>query len=53
MNLIKEPLEVDFYTSGNSLTNEDHKRVSDYIRKNKKVKSTAKPSKRGRTKTTA
>ena len=41
MGLIKEPLDVDFYCDGRQMTDEDQKRVSDYIkmkneRKNKR-----------------
>ena len=38
MGLIKEPLNVDFYTTGQQITEEDQKRVSDYIKKRIKEK---------------
>jgi len=38
MGLIKEPLDVDFYFSGKEMTDEDHKRVSDYIKQQKERK---------------
>lgn len=38
MGLIKEPLHVDFYTTGKQMTEEDQKRVSEYIKKQKEVK---------------
>jgi hypothetical protein len=39
MGLIKEPLNIDFYTTGRQMTDEDQKRVSDYIRKKKALKN--------------
>ena len=33
MGLINEPLDVDFYVTGNQMTDEDQKRVSDYLKK--------------------
>lgn len=38
MGLIKEPLNVDFYTTGQQMTEEDQKRVSEYIKKKKELK---------------
>lgn len=38
MGLIKEPLEVDFYTTGQEMSDEDQKRVSEYIKKQKGLK---------------
>ncbi len=38
MGLIKEPLNVDFYFDGRQMTDEDHKRVSDFIAKEKEKK---------------
>lgn len=40
MGLIKEPLHVDFYTTGKQMTEADQKRVTEYIRKKKKLKKT-------------
>ena len=42
MGLIKEPLHVDFYTTGKQMTEEDQKRVTDYIRKEKELKKAKK-----------
>ena len=41
MGLIKEPLDVDFYVTGKEMTDDDQKRVSDFI---KRQKSKKKPS---------
>ena len=38
MGLIKEPLNVDFYTTGKQMTEEDQKRVSAYINRKKELK---------------
>ena len=38
MGLIKEPLNVDFYTTGKQMSEEDQKRVSAYIEKKKELK---------------
>ena len=38
MGLIKEPLNVDFYTTGRQMSEEDQKRVSEYIKKQKELK---------------
>lgn len=38
MGLIKEPSHVDFYTTGKQMTEEDQKRVSEYIKKKKELK---------------
>lgn len=38
MGLIKEPLNVDFYTTGKQMNEEDQKRVSEYIKKKKELK---------------
>ncbi len=38
MGLIKEPINVDFYTTGQQMTKEDQDRVSDYIKKQKELK---------------
>ena len=38
MGLVKGPLNVDFYTTGRQMTQEDQKRVSEYIKKKKELK---------------
>jgi hypothetical protein len=38
MGLIEEPLNVDFYFDGRQMTNEDRKRVSELIVKQKELK---------------
>jgi len=38
MGLIKEPLNVDFYFEDKEMTEEDQKRVSDYINRQKNKK---------------
>jgi hypothetical protein len=38
MGLIKEPPNIDFYTTGKQLTEGDQKRVSDYIKRKKALK---------------
>ena len=35
MGLIKEPLNLDFYTDGKEMTDKDQKRVNDYIKRKK------------------
>ena len=35
MGLIKEPLDVDFYLTGKEMTDDDQKRVSDYLKQQK------------------
>ena len=35
MGLIREPLNVDFYCDGRQMTEDDHKRVSDFIKADK------------------
>ena len=37
MGLIKEPLNVDFYFVGKQMTDEDQKRVSEYIKQQKDI----------------
>ena len=47
MGLIKEPLKVDFYFDSRQMTEEDQKRVSEFIAKQKVLKqrgSRVKPS---------
>ena len=34
MQLVKEPLDVDFYCPGQQMIEEDHKRVSAFFKKN-------------------
>ncbi len=48
MGLIKEPLNVDFYTTGKQMTEEDQKRVSDYLKKKNEVKKKKLPKKIGK-----
>jgi hypothetical protein len=36
MGLIKEPIEVDFYVDPRPLTKEEEKRISDFIKADKK-----------------
>jgi hypothetical protein len=38
MGLVKEPLNVDFYFDGRQMTEEDQKRVSEFIARQKRVK---------------
>lgn len=38
MGLIKEPLNVDFYVTGQEMTDEDQKRVSEYLKQKKAKK---------------
>ena len=38
MGLIKELLDVDFYFNGKQMTDDDQKRVSEYIRQQKTMK---------------
>ncbi len=35
MGLIKEPINVNFYTTGKQMTDEDQKRVSEYLQREK------------------
>lgn len=50
MGLIKEPIGVDFYTTGKEMSAEDQRRVSEYLRakkarkKRKQTKSESKES---------
>jgi hypothetical protein len=53
MGLIKEPLNVDFYVSGKEMTDEDHKRVSHYIRKQQDIKKAIKVKGKGASKQNA
>jgi len=53
MRLIKEPLDVDFYFSGKEMTEEDHKRVSDYIKQQKGKKKAIKSKSKGASKQNA
>jgi hypothetical protein len=39
MKILKEPLNIDFYTTGQQMTDEDQKRVSDFIKGQKEKKS--------------
>ena len=48
MGLIKEPLHVDFYTTGKQMTEEDQKRVSEYIKKQREVKQKKQLKKRNK-----
>jgi hypothetical protein len=41
MGLIKEPLDVDFYVTGQEMTIEDQKRVSYHIKQQKDKKKAA------------
>jgi hypothetical protein len=36
MGLIKEPIEIDFYVDPRPLTKEEEKRISDFIKADKK-----------------
>ncbi len=51
MGLIKEPLHVDFYTTGKQMTEEDQNRVGEYIKREKelKKKKEARQNKKGTT----
>jgi hypothetical protein len=52
MGLIKEPLNVDFYFDGKQMTDDDQKRVSEYIIQQKalkKIKSNQKHTNTNRT----
>ncbi len=48
MGLIKEPLNVDFYTTGQQMTKEDQNRVSDYIKKQKELKKKKQSKQKGK-----
>jgi hypothetical protein len=43
MGLIKEPLEVDFYFTGKEMSEDDQKRVSDFIKQQKDRKKAIRP----------
>lgn len=45
MGLVKEPLHVDFFFDGKQMTDEDQKRVSDYIHQQKDKKKSNKAKK--------
>ena len=47
MALIKEPLNVDFYVTGQEKTDEDQKRVSEYIKQQKAKKKITQVQKQG------
>ena len=45
MGLIKEPREIDFYVDPRPLTKEEEKRISDFIKADKKKNKRKKKSK--------
>jgi hypothetical protein len=46
MGLIKEPENVDFYVDPRPLTKEEQKRISDFIKSDKKGSKRRKPTKK-------
>jgi hypothetical protein len=45
MGLIKEPIEIDFYVDPRPLTKEEEKRISDFIKADKKKNKRKKKNK--------
>ncbi len=45
MGLIKEPIEIDFYVDPRPLTKEEEKRISDFIKADKKKSKRKKKNK--------
>jgi len=46
MELIREPLDIDFYVDPKSLTEKEKKMISDFIKEDKEKRKLVKPSKK-------